>query len=100
MLSRILAVLLVSTIAHPASSQSFSDWLRQPYERPGYDAPRYQDGPPFTASDFIRPSASAVGTGWMRTSPTPDIGRTWRGASGRTRIPGIELPIAARAPLF
>ena len=39
MLRWMLAAVLVSTIAHPASSQSFGDWLRQPYGPRGYDSP-------------------------------------------------------------
>jgi lipoprotein-anchoring transpeptidase ErfK/SrfK len=91
MLSRILAVLLVSTIAHPASSQSFSDWLRQPYERPGYDAPRYRDGPPNYRERFY-PSERERRRYWLDEDEPPryrsDLERRrWEDEDPRDRAP-------------
>ncbi len=54
MLRPVLALLLVSTITHPASGQSFADWLRQPPELRGYDGPRYSDEPPVYRERFYR----------------------------------------------
>ena len=54
MLRPVLALLLASTITHPASGQSFGDWLRQPPQWRGYDGPRYRDGYPVYRERFDR----------------------------------------------
>ena len=92
MLRWTLAVLLFSTINHPASAQNRGDWYWGSPEPRGYFSPRYRDAPPdYRGRDYFYERRR-----WLDEDEPPRYGsdlerRRWEDEDHRARVPDRGL---------